>query len=108
MIRGLATKSAAKSEMPVARDEEMAIAYEAAEAPSVSISTGTTTISFDVTVPSDIMSEGQIKTIEIGRTTTDASFVYESVPKLDQKAFLTGRIANWEDLNIIGGCQPLF
>ena len=108
MIRGLASKSAVKSEMPVARDEEMAIAYEAAEAPSVSISTGTTTISFDVTVPSDVMSDGQLKTIEIGRTTTEASFVYESVPKLDPKAFLTGRIANWEDLNIIGGDANLY
>ena len=80
----------------------------AAEAPEVVITQGTTSVSFDVAVPSDILSDGLVKTIEIGRTTTNASFVRESVPKLDAKAYLTGRIAEWEKLNIIGGEANLY
>jgi len=102
---GIAVSEAKKAEVSeIAMLEDIAYAV----APTVSISTGATTFSFDVTVPSDIPSDGQIKTIEIGRTTTAASFVYESVPKLEPKAFLTGRIEKWEDLNIIGGDANLY
>jgi uncharacterized protein (TIGR02231 family) len=88
-------------------DEEVFAMIDAA-APAVTISTGTTTFSFDVEVPSDVMSDGQMKTMEIGRTSTPASFAYESVPKLDPKAFLTGKLDKWEELNIIGGEANLY
>ena len=108
-IRGVSSRPAAEAKKAEVSDlAEEAVAYASAVAPTVSISTGATTISFDVTVPSDIPSDGQMKTIEIGRTTTAASFVYESVPKLEPKAFLTGRIEKWEDLNIIGGDANLY
>jgi uncharacterized protein (TIGR02231 family) len=100
-----ATRPQAKSDVA---DEIAYMAVEEATAPAVTVSQGTTAISFDVAVPSDVLSDGQAKTIEIGRTTTDATFAYESVPKLDPKAFLTGRIEKWEELNIIGGEANLY
>ncbi|MBM3419846.1 MAG: mucoidy inhibitor MuiA family protein [Bacteroidetes bacterium] len=104
-LRGVASKPQAKSEV---LDEAVYAMAEEAMAPEVMVTTGTTTISFDVMVPTDLMSDGQMKTIEIGRTTTPASFAYESVPKLDARAFLTGRFEKWEDLNIIGGQANLY
>lgn len=95
-----------KKEMEVM--EEAAFSMMDAAAPEVSISTGATTFSFDVEVATDVMSDGQMKTMEIGRTSTQASFAYESVPKLDPKAFLTGKLDKWEELNIIGGEANLY
>jgi uncharacterized protein (TIGR02231 family) len=107
-IRSMAS-APLKKDIAVLEENEVAD-YSAMEAtaPSVSVSEGATTISFDVTIPSDITSNGQMKSIEIGRTTTPASFVYESVPKLNPEAFLAGRIEKWEDLNIIGGDANLY
>lgn len=109
MLRGKAAGIASRSQQP-ATDKAVEVEYlaMAAEAPEVIITQGTTAISFDVAVPSDIPSDGRTKTIEIGRTTATASFVRESVPKLDAKAYLTGRIAEWEKLNIIGGEANLY
>lgn len=107
-LRGVASS---RPEMKAAELEEvvsMDYSELAAIAPPVTVSEGATTISFDVNIPTDISSDGQMKTIEIGRTTTEASFAYESVPKLDPRAFLTGRIEKWEDLNIIGGNANLY
>lgn len=95
-----------KKEMEIM--EEAAFSMMDAAAPEVSISTGATTFSFDVEVATDVMSDGQMKTMEIGRTSTQASFAYESVPKLDPKAFLTGKLDKWEELNIIGGEANLY
>jgi uncharacterized protein (TIGR02231 family) len=106
-IRGLNSQAPEmKKEMEVM--EEAVFSMMDAAAPEVSISTGATTFSFDVEVPSDVMSDGQMKTMEIGRTSTQASFAYESVPKLDPKAFLTGKLDKWEELNIIGGEANLY
>jgi uncharacterized protein (TIGR02231 family) len=107
-IRGV---SSVRPEMKKEVAEMEDIAYmimDEAKAPEVSVSKGTTTISFDVEVPSDVISDGQVKTVEIGRAVTPASFAYESVPKFDQRAFLTARIEKWEDLNIIGGEADLY
>lgn len=106
-IRGVASRPSVKSDvMPEVADEAMMLAV--ADAPAVEVSQGTTTLSFDLLVPADIPSDGQMKTIEIGRTTATATYAYESVPKLDPKAYLTGRIEKWEDLNIIGGEGNLY
>jgi uncharacterized protein (TIGR02231 family) len=109
MLRGKAAGISTRSQQP-ATDNVLDVEYVAmaAEAPQVTITQGTTAISFDVAVPSDIPSDGRMKTIEIGRTTTTASFVRESVPKLDAKTYLTGRIAEWEKLDIIGGEANLY
>ncbi|MFO7574416.1 MAG: mucoidy inhibitor MuiA family protein [Bacteroidales bacterium] len=108
MLRGKAAGVAARSQPAADKVEEVEYFAMAAEAPEVMITQGITAVSFDVTVPSDILSDGRTKTIEIGSTTTTASYVRESVPKLDAKAYLTGRIAEWENLNIIGGEANLY
>lgn len=104
-LRGAASKPQAKISVA---DEAVFSMAEEAVAPEVMVTAGTTTVSFDVMVPSDIASDGQMKTIEIGRTTTTASFAWESVPKLDARVFLAGRIEKWEDLNIIGGQANIY
>ena len=108
LIRGKAAGVASRSQPAADKAVEVEYMALAAEAPEVVVTQGTTSVSFDVTVPSDILSDGRTKTIEIGRTTTSASFVRESVPKLDPRVYLTGRIADWEKLNIIGGEANLY
>lgn len=89
--------------------EELAYAAGGdAVAPEVTISRGATTVSFDVTLPADVPSDGRQKAIEIGRATTPATFAWECVPKLSPEAYLTGSIGRWEELNIIGGEANLY
>lgn len=80
---------------------------EAAPVP-VEKNVGETTVTFDVTAPYSIQSDGKIQTIEIQRTTSLADYKYVTVPKLSPLAYLTGRIADWAQQSLISGEATLY
>lgn len=69
---------------------------------------GETTVTFDITTPYTITSDGKVQTIEIQRTTTPAEYKYITVPKLSPVAYLTGNITDWAKQNLIGGEATLY
>lgn len=69
---------------------------------------GETTVTFDITAPYSILSDGKVQTIEIQRTTTPAEYKYVTIPKLSPLAYLTGNITDWAKQNLIGGEATLY
>jgi uncharacterized protein (TIGR02231 family) len=69
---------------------------------------GETTVTFDITAPYSILSDGKVQTIEIQRTTTPADYKYVTIPKLSPLAYLTGNITDWAKQNLIGGEATLY
>ena len=101
----------ARDAAPAAADV-MALKEEAVEMESVPVAvqkqTGETTITFDVTIPYSIPSDGKIQTVEIQRLTSPAEYKYVTIPKLSQHAFLTANITNWSELSLQSGEAILY
>jgi uncharacterized protein (TIGR02231 family) len=112
MIRGMASGVKRTNKTPVA---EMAVADAAMEekvmeaAPvAVEKQVGETTVTFDISTPYSLPSDGKVQTIEIQRTTTPADYKYVTIPKLSTLAYLTGNITDWAEQNLIGGEATLY
>jgi uncharacterized protein (TIGR02231 family) len=112
MIRGMAsgvkrTNKAAVSEMVVA---DAAMEEKVMEAAPVAVEKqiGETTVTFDISTPYSLPSDGKVQTIEIQRTTTPADYKYVTIPKLSPLAYLTGNITDWAEQNLIGGEATLY
>ena len=110
IIRAKAAGDAKSSRAPMVM--EMAVADEAKEEEAgfvmVEKQVGETTITFDVSVPYTIESDGKMQTIEIQRTTTPAEYKYVAVPKLSPYAYLTGNITNWAEQSLQSGEATLY
>lgn len=55
-----------------------------------------------------VNNDGKMNSISITETSTAAYYEYYTAPKLDEAAYLTAKIANWQDLNLIPGETNLF
>ena len=67
----------------------------------------TTTI-FEIENPYSVPNDGKLYTVDINNFELNALYEYYSVPKLDAAAFLTARITDWQDLNLLPGEANLF
>jgi uncharacterized protein (TIGR02231 family) len=112
MIRGVASgvKRANKAEVAEMAVADAAMQEKVMEAAPVPVEKqiGETTVTFDITSPYSLLSDGKIQTIEIQRTTTPADYKYVTIPKLSALAYLTGNITDWAEQNLIGGEATLY
>ncbi|NMC41473.1 MAG: DUF4139 domain-containing protein, partial [Bacteroidales bacterium] len=69
---------------------------------------GGMSITFDISVPHTIPSDGKIQTIEIQRTTTAAEYKYVTIPKISNLAYLTGNITGWAQMSLLSGEATLY
>jgi uncharacterized protein (TIGR02231 family) len=113
MIRGMASM-AKRSEAPKMK-EETDVALNAAEekamaTPPVMVEkqVGETTITFDITVPYTVPSDGKVQTVEIQRITAPADYKYVSMPKMSPLAYLTANITDWAKLSLQTGEATLY
>ncbi len=67
-----------------------------------------TTFTYDITEPYTILNDGKVYTIDIKAVKVKADFEYFAVPKIDRDAFLTAKITDWQDLNLLTGEANLF
>jgi uncharacterized protein (TIGR02231 family) len=67
----------------------------------------TTTI-FEIEDPYSIPTCGKVYTADINSYELKASFEYFSIPKLDASAYLTAKITDWQELNLLPGESNLF
>jgi TonB-dependent SusC/RagA subfamily outer membrane receptor len=62
-----------------------------------------TSFSYKIERPYSVPSDGKEHTLEIKRESPDTEYVYASVPKLSQNAYLIGNLKDWDELNLIEG-----
>jgi len=67
-----------------------------------------TTFSYDIEVPYTIPNDGKTYTVDIKQQEIPADYLYVTVPRLDKTAFLTARIAGWDDYNLLSGEANLY
>jgi uncharacterized protein (TIGR02231 family) len=85
------------------------MAKEAEAAPvGVEKQVGETTITFDVSIPCSLASDGKIQTIEVQRSTVPAEYKYVTVPKMSSVAYLTASITDWAKLSLQSGEATLY
>ncbi|MBS0012027.1 MAG: mucoidy inhibitor MuiA family protein [Bacteroidales bacterium] len=92
----------------MAYETEIPVTMQAATRPPVSISTTSTSFSFDVDIPQNIRSDGKTNTIELQGLTAAANYKYITIPKLREEAFLTADIPDWESLNLMNGDANIY
>lgn len=102
-----------RSKAPVMMEKAVMVADEAvneeAAAPvMVEKQVGETTITFDISVPYTIPSDGKLQTVEIQRLTAPAEYKYVTSPKLSQLAYLTANITDWAKLSLQSGEATLY
>jgi uncharacterized protein (TIGR02231 family) len=106
----------ANRNMAPLRAEEMALPSEkkselkdkVAQPVMVEKKVGEMSVTFDVSLPYTIPSDGKAQTIEIQRTTTPADYKYVTVPKMAQIAYLTGNITDWAKQSLLSGEATLY
>ena len=67
-----------------------------------------TNIEFDIANPYTIPSDGKQYLVEINQLTIPADFEYYTAPKLSTDVFLTAKVANWTQYNLLSGEANLF
>ncbi len=75
---------------------------------SVKESEKATTTSFEIELPYTIPSNGKEYQVDIKEEILKASYQYAVAPKLDNDAFLTAYITDWEQYNLIEGEANLY
>lgn len=88
-------------------EESMMMDAESAPLP-VSVNESTISFSFDINIPKTIPSGGKPETVELQRLTVPATYIYESVPKLNSSAYLIGNITGWEKYNLLPGESNIY
>ena len=72
------------------------------------ISQNPVNLKFDVKTPYDIPSDGEQYKVAITEYEKEADYLYKAVPKLNEHAFLTASITNWEELNLMNGNAGIY
>lgn len=67
-----------------------------------------TTMNFDIATPYTILNDGKVYTVDVKTQNVAALYEYFAVPKLDKDAFLTAKIIDWQELNLLAGEINLF
>jgi uncharacterized protein (TIGR02231 family) len=65
-------------------------------------------LSFDITDPYTIKSDGKEVLIMVSDQTLEAKYKHYLVPKIDTKAYLMATIPNWESMNLLVGNANLY
>lgn len=55
-----------------------------------------------------VLSDGKDYALKIKESKVPVEYVYFAIPKLDQDAFLTARIANWNELDLLSGKSSIY
>jgi hypothetical protein len=75
---------------------------------TVSERQNTTSFSYDIEIPYSILNDGKTSTVEMKQMEVPALYEYYCAPKLEQDVFLTAKITDWSELNLLEGESNLF
>lgn len=69
----------------------------------VSVADNTMDVTFDISIPFDVPTNGKEQTATIQSLEIPANYKHYSVPKLDKDAYLLAQVKGWEKLNLLPG-----
>lgn len=67
-----------------------------------------TNVQFDIELPYSIPADGKVYSADVKQMEIPADYEYYCVPKLDKDVFLTAKISNWEEYNLLDGEMNLY
>lgn len=67
-----------------------------------------TNVEYTLDEPYTIKSDGETRTVQMIEYEVEALYEYYAAPKLDNDAFLTARLINWDEMNLLEGEANLF
>lgn len=67
-----------------------------------------TTVTFEIEMLYSIPSDGKVNTVDIKNETVPAIYEYFAVPKLAKEAYLTAKVIDWQELNLLDGEVNLY
>lgn len=67
-----------------------------------------TTFNFTVSEPYDIPSDGSDYVVDLQSFTLDADYLYKAVPKMEEHAYLTASLTDWEKLSLRNGSAGIY
>lgn len=67
-----------------------------------------TTTVFEITDPYTVANDGKTYTVDINSYELNSLYEYYSAPKLDASAYLTAKVLDWQELNLLPGDANLF
>ena len=74
----------------------------------VAVNEGANNVEYDIQTPANIASDNKPHLVNIRQNQLAAEYRYFGIPLSDQDAFLTARITQWEDLNLLPGNARLY
>lgn len=110
-VYGLSSKAKAAPRRAYAADAAMELAEEEADESSRTVFTThemATNVEFNIDVPYTIPTDGKPHTVDMQSHELEAEYRYACVPKMDEDAFLTALVSNWENLNLLSGKMNLY
>lgn len=69
---------------------------------------GITHLEYVIPIPYTIPSDGEDYLLKIKEENLAVDYIYYAVPKVDRDAFLTARINNWNELNLLSGKTSIY
>jgi uncharacterized protein (TIGR02231 family) len=94
--------------------EAESVSTKAMKAPAQSLSVYTqqsinfSNVEFDIELPYSIPADGKSVQVTVMEEKIDAQFKHYTVPKIEQEAFLMGRLTGWEKLNLLPGNANIY
>ncbi len=67
-----------------------------------------TTTTYEIELPYTVLNDGKNYSVDINEYEIKAAYEYYAVPKLVPEAFLTAKIVDWQELNLVDGEVNLF
>ena len=67
-----------------------------------------TTTQYEIDEITTVTNDGKMNTISIKENSINAYYEYYTAPKLEEAAYLTAKLTNWQDLNLVPGETNLF
>jgi hypothetical protein len=66
------------------------------------------TTQYEIQEMATVNNDGKVNSMSINEKSIEAYYEYYTAPKLDEAAYLTAKVINWQDLNLIPGETNLF
>lgn len=81
---------------------------EQAAAPVATTNYQPTSFSFELDRPYTVLNDGKVYTVDLATHHVPTTYEYYAVPKIEKAAYLTAKISDWQDLNLLDGEVNLF
>lgn len=81
---------------------------QAVYTPPSSVTRKTTSVEFELDIPYTVNSDQEDYTINLVEKEIPATYIYQTVPKLEETAYLTAKIVDWADYDLLSGVVNLY